>query len=214
MMVLVERLEGHSACKKTGWGCWHGYLFGARCRLAYGPTDATALTVFSFSKIQIGFTFLVPAHLGSPGKKAAKNVCSRSSLMILEYAVAQLVVAYACRCQWSVSEERSWWCDWVFTWWPVNYNYWWVRDAVSSIWPSWCHCHSLYLSSVKSRLVLPFWYFSGFFPLSQIFSTISYLFFFQTGSTDSPDCLPILLSISVFTLFFHSFSTVSCCSML
>ena len=27
-----------------------------------------------------------------------------------------------------------------------------------SIWPSWCHCHSLSLASVKSRLVLPFWY--------------------------------------------------------
>ena len=26
------------------------------------------------------------------------------------------------------------------------------------IWPSWCHCHSLSLASVKSRLVLPFWY--------------------------------------------------------
>ena len=28
------------------------------------------LTVSCFSKIQIGFTFLVPAHLGSPGKRA------------------------------------------------------------------------------------------------------------------------------------------------
>jgi len=27
------------------------------------------LTVSCFSKIQIGFTFLVPAHPGSPGKK-------------------------------------------------------------------------------------------------------------------------------------------------
>jgi len=26
------------------------------------------------------------------------------------------------------------------------------------IWPSWCHCHSPSLASVKSRLVLPFWY--------------------------------------------------------
>ena len=26
------------------------------------------------------------------------------------------------------------------------------------IWPSWCYCHSLSLASVKSRLVLPFWY--------------------------------------------------------
>ena len=33
------------------------------------------LTVFCFSKIQIGFTFLVPAHLGSPGKRAIKRVC-------------------------------------------------------------------------------------------------------------------------------------------
>ena len=26
------------------------------------------------------------------------------------------------------------------------------------VWPSWWHCHSLSLASVKSRLVLPFWY--------------------------------------------------------
>ena len=31
------------------------------------------LTVSCFSKIQIGFTFLVPAHLGSPGKGAVKR---------------------------------------------------------------------------------------------------------------------------------------------
>jgi len=33
------------------------------------------LTVSCFSKIQIGFIFLVPAHLGSPGKRAVKRVC-------------------------------------------------------------------------------------------------------------------------------------------
>jgi len=33
------------------------------------------LTVSCFSKIQIGFTFLVPAHPGSPGKQAVKRVC-------------------------------------------------------------------------------------------------------------------------------------------
>ena len=35
------------------------------------------LTVSCSSKIQIGFTFLVPAHLGSPGKRAVKRVCDR-----------------------------------------------------------------------------------------------------------------------------------------
>jgi len=33
------------------------------------------LTISCFSKIQVGFTFLVPANLGSPGKRAIKRVC-------------------------------------------------------------------------------------------------------------------------------------------
>jgi len=33
------------------------------------------LTVSCFSKIQIGFTFLVPAYPGSPGKGAVKCLC-------------------------------------------------------------------------------------------------------------------------------------------
>jgi len=33
------------------------------------------LTVSCFSKIQIGFTFLAPAHPGSPGQRAIKRVC-------------------------------------------------------------------------------------------------------------------------------------------
>ena len=33
------------------------------------------LTVSCFSKIQIGFTFLVPAHPGRPGQRAIKRGC-------------------------------------------------------------------------------------------------------------------------------------------
>ena len=33
------------------------------------------LTLSCISKIQIGFTFLVPAHLGIPGQTAVKRVC-------------------------------------------------------------------------------------------------------------------------------------------
>jgi len=36
---------------------------------------ALPLTVSCFSKIQIGFIFLVPAYPGSPGKRAVKRVC-------------------------------------------------------------------------------------------------------------------------------------------
>ena len=79
LTLLVGRQEGHLACKKLSGtvGCWHGYLSEARCRLAYGPADATATHCLSncFSKIQIGFSFLVPAHPGSLGKRAVKRVC-------------------------------------------------------------------------------------------------------------------------------------------
>ena len=33
------------------------------------------LTISCFSKVQIGFTFLVLAHPGSPGKRAVKQLC-------------------------------------------------------------------------------------------------------------------------------------------
>ena len=37
---------------------------------------------------------------------------------------------------------------WLYVW----------SEVLTCIQPSWCHCHSLPLASVKSRLVLPFWY--------------------------------------------------------
>jgi len=43
------------------------------------------LTVSCCSKIQIGFTFLVPAHLGSPGPGAVKRVCVCVCLGILYF---------------------------------------------------------------------------------------------------------------------------------
>jgi len=42
LTLLVGRQEEHPACKNWAVGCWHGYLSGARCRLAYGPADAIA----------------------------------------------------------------------------------------------------------------------------------------------------------------------------
>ena len=75
------------------WRCWFGGKKGIRpvktewwgasmvvC-LEWGADLHMAqlmplpLTVSCFSKIQIGFTFLVPAHPSSPGIRAAKRVC-------------------------------------------------------------------------------------------------------------------------------------------
>jgi len=78
LTLLVGRQEGHPACKKTDW--WGaGKVIclerGADC-LHMAQLMPMPLTVSCFSKIQIGFTFLVPAHLGSPGQWAVKRVCA------------------------------------------------------------------------------------------------------------------------------------------
>ena len=46
------------------------------------------LTVSCFSKIQIGFTFLVLAHPGSPGKRAVKRVCVRAHARVCVFVCA------------------------------------------------------------------------------------------------------------------------------
>ena len=57
-------------------GCWCGCLSGhGGADLHTAQLMPLPLTVSCFSKIHIGFTFLVPAQLGSPGKKAVKRVC-------------------------------------------------------------------------------------------------------------------------------------------
>ena len=47
------------------------------------------LTVSCFSEIQIGFTFLVPAHPGSPRKRAVKRVFVRACMRACVHACAR-----------------------------------------------------------------------------------------------------------------------------
>ena len=71
LTLLAGWQEGHPACKKLEW--WGAGIVicleqGADLHMA--QLMSLPLTVSCFSKIQIGFTFLVPAHLGSPGQRA------------------------------------------------------------------------------------------------------------------------------------------------
>jgi len=66
---MVGRQEGHPACKKTEWwGAGMVVCLGQGADLRMAQLMPLPLTVSCFSEIQIGFTFLVPAHPGSPGK--------------------------------------------------------------------------------------------------------------------------------------------------
>jgi len=76
LTLLVGWQEGHPACKKTEW--WNAGMViclerGADLHMA--QLMPLPLTVSCFSKIQIGFTFLVLAHPGSPEQRAVKRVC-------------------------------------------------------------------------------------------------------------------------------------------
>ena len=73
LTLLVGRQEGHPACKKTEW--WGtGVIIclerGADLHMA--QLMSLPLTFSCSSRIQIGFTFLVPAYPGCPGKEAVK----------------------------------------------------------------------------------------------------------------------------------------------
>ena len=75
-MLLVGRQEGHLACKNTEWrGAGVVVCLEQGADLHMAQLMPLPLTVCCFSKVQIGFTFLVPAHLGSP----VHIVCIRSS---------------------------------------------------------------------------------------------------------------------------------------
>jgi len=76
-------------------GCWHGYLSGARCRVAHSPADATATHCLLLQwKIQTGFTFLVPAHSGSPGQRAIKR--TRVRVLCVHLSVCLCVCVSVC----------------------------------------------------------------------------------------------------------------------
>ena len=93
------------------------------------------LAVSCFSKIQIGFTFLVLAHLGSPGQRAVKLVCvwcaaepnhkgsQRESLKKTSWSVTCHAVGSLQDCLWSTTQrsrpsDRSWSC----TFWRICLN--------------------------------------------------------------------------------------------
>jgi len=77
LMLLVGWQEGHPACKKTfeWWGTGMVICLERDADLHVAQLMPLPPTVSCFSKIQIGFTFLVPAHPGSRGQRAIKQVC-------------------------------------------------------------------------------------------------------------------------------------------
>ena len=118
LTLLVGRQEGHPACKKTEWwGAGVVVCLEQGADLHMARLMPLPLAISCFSKIQIVFTFLVLAHLGSPGQRAVKCLCVSSvptrtayvSALLIECWPGTLVfitVCSICPCQSTLQSKR------------------------------------------------------------------------------------------------------------
>jgi len=67
--------KGIPPVKTDWWGAGVVICLEQAADLYMAQLVPLPLTVSCFSKIQIGFTFLVPAHRGTAGQRAVKRVC-------------------------------------------------------------------------------------------------------------------------------------------
>jgi len=85
-------------------GCWHGYLSGARCRLAYGPADATATHCLAPVKPRLVLPFwyrLTQVVL----EKRPLNGCKK--IVVLSCILFMYFLWLSSRCKkWSVPVEK------------------------------------------------------------------------------------------------------------
>ena len=89
--------KGIRPVKNWAVGCWRVICLQWGADLHNSQLMPLPLTVSCFSKIQTGFTFLVPAHLGSPGKRAIKRMCvcvltnknKKHLLLIVNYKIVK-----------------------------------------------------------------------------------------------------------------------------
>jgi len=70
LTLMVRQQEGHLACENLSGGVLVWLSVWDELQICMALLMPLPLTVFCFSKIQIGFTFLVLAYLGCPIQRA------------------------------------------------------------------------------------------------------------------------------------------------
>ena len=123
LTLLVGRQEGHPARKNWGVGCWRGYLSGARCRLAYGPADATDLEIYWIDRSSRSISADVKSidrvdssrvdRSNRPSERKVESVDNNDSSWLL--AVVQILLStvnsdHRCNCHYAVVTNTDF--DW------------------------------------------------------------------------------------------------------
>ena len=91
-MLLVGWQEGHPAVKTEWWGAGVVICLEQGADLHMTQLMTLPLTVSCFSKIQIQYLYLVPAHPARPGQKAVKRVCVCATDGVMAWSVSVLVM--------------------------------------------------------------------------------------------------------------------------
>ena len=130
---------------------WHSYFW--KCVTCIGNESAdtigTVLVLWTghFQISNINIFFSNKMH----GSNFIKQHCETFTIWNYQYADCssknKFIVSFII-----IFDTLSFLSSGVLAWLSV------WSEVQTCIWPSWCHCHSLSLASVKSRLVLPFWY--------------------------------------------------------
>ena len=104
-------------------------------------------TAHSSSIFPLNLHTIIIAQMLPTGRKSGDTLCICWDFSAFAFTALTLLVGWqeghpACK------KQSGGVLVWLSVWSKVQ----------TCIWPSWCHCHSLSPASVKSRLVLPFWY--------------------------------------------------------
>ena len=102
LTLLVGRQEGHPACKKlSGWVlAWLSVWSEMHTCIWPSWYHCHSLSLASV-KSRLVFTFLVPAHPGSPGQRAVKRVC------VWHWSVKEICEGPSYRSTWSISLQYN-----------------------------------------------------------------------------------------------------------
>jgi len=126
LTLLVGLQEGHPACKKTErWGAGMVICLERGAALHIAQLMPLPFTVSCLSKIEIGFTFLVPAHPGSPGQRAVRRVCV--GLSSNQLILASVLVSTP----WCQGVGHGFDNHTVFDWGPKSNQIWCMPSAIS-----------------------------------------------------------------------------------
>ena len=92
LTLLVGGRKGIRPVKNGVVRSWCGICLQRGADLHMAQLMPLPLTVSCLSKIQIGFSFLVLAHSGSPGQRAIKRVCVCVCYRVVCYRLLSLLL--------------------------------------------------------------------------------------------------------------------------